>query len=358
MANPFKFGTVATGRFFTDRDTEKVEVRNILASENHLILISPRRFGKTSLVEAIINETKRPVIQLDLQLLTDVNDFAEQLLNRVLKINKWESIKRAFSSFRIVPTVQLNPVTNQMDVAFAPSMKETASPLLDVLDLINKTGKKDNRVIVVFDEFQEVSNLGKGLLKQMRSVMQHHENVNYILLGSAESMMKEIFESKKSPFYHFGQLMNLKKIPYEDFFEYLKTRFDKVSTKSALLSEDILSFTECHPYYTQQLAYYCYFLLEGASNNKTVTVEAAIDTIIETHSNDYGRLWNTLSKTDKKLLVALSENVKISSLDQPTSTSYSGLKRLTEKGYLIKNEAYEIEDPFFRKWLIEKRSSR
>lgn len=353
MANPFKFGSVATGAYFTDRAAEKKEVAGVLASENHLILISPRRFGKTSLVQAVVDNAKRPIIQLDLQVLTDVNDFAEQLLKRVLKVNKWESLKQSLSSFQIVPTVHINPVTNNVEVTFSPSIKESTTPLLDVLDLIDKTGEKGKKPIVVFDEFQEARNLGSGLLKQMRSTMQHHEHVNYVLLGSAESMMKQIFESKKSPFYHFGHLMTLGKIPYDDFLTYLVTRLSDVSRTSLSLAERILSFTGCHPYYTQQLAYYCYFLLENKSEGDVL--DAAVTHIVEAHSNDYGRLWNTLTKTDKKLLIALSTGKSISAAVQPSSTAYSGLKRLREKGFLLKDKGYELDDPFFKTWVIERR---
>jgi len=355
MANPFKFGSIATGEYFTDRKSEVKEIRSVLASENHLILISPRRFGKTSLVRAVIDAEKRPVIQLDLQLITDVNDFAEQLMKRVLKIKKLESLKRFITSFRVVPTIQLDPITNNMEVAFVPTVKETAAPLLDVLDLIDKTGEKGKKPIVVFDEFQEAANLDANLLKQMRSAMQHHKNINYILLGSVESMMKQIFESKKSPFYHFGHLMTLKKIPYEDFFEYLSVRLNRVMGNSTPLVESILSFTTCHPYYTQQLAYYCYSLLEDKISEEDV-FEAAVSAVIEIHSNDFGRLWNTLTKTDKKLLVTLSMNKSVSASGKPTSTAYSGMRRLVEKGYLLNHGSYEFDDPFFKKWIIEKRT--
>ncbi len=63
MNNPFKFGTIVDGEYFTDRVAEQEKVREILASENHLILISPRRFGKTSLVQKVTKGLSRPVFQ-------------------------------------------------------------------------------------------------------------------------------------------------------------------------------------------------------------------------------------------------------------------------------------------------------
>ena len=87
--------------------------------------------------------------------------------------------------------------------------------------------------------------------------MQSQQNINYIFLGSQESMMEEIFERKKSPFYHFGKLMRLSKIPYDDFHDYIMLR---LPTHREDVTADILQFTSCHPYYTLST-----FLISSAS---------------------------------------------------------------------------------------------
>ncbi len=79
MNNPFKFGTVVSDVFFTDRTDEFQKLGQIVNSENHLILIAPRRYGKTSLIHKVVTASQRPVVWLDLQLLTGVSDFASQL---------------------------------------------------------------------------------------------------------------------------------------------------------------------------------------------------------------------------------------------------------------------------------------
>ena len=355
MVNPFKFGSVVDNDFFTDRVTETEEVSTILSSHNHLILISPRRFGKTSLINKATNLLNRPVVCLDLQLITDVSDLATQLLKKVLKIDRWENIKHLLANFRIVPTIQLNPLTNNIEVAFFPTTSSNFTPLEDVLNLIEKIGSTGKKPIVVFDEFQEVISLSKTLSKQMRATMQHHKHINYVFLGSMESMMRSIFETKKSPFYHFGSLMTLSKIPYNDFFDYLQTRLESVTDKSNEIATQILHFTAQHPYYTQQLAFYCWNFLEKNKYKQTM-LDEVISNIVRIHDTDFERLWSTMSKTDKKILIAIAMQEKISTLPQPTSTTYSGLKRLVTQGYLIKNEHFELDDPFFRQWIIQKRN--
>ena len=226
--------------------------------------------------------------------------------------------------------------------------------LEDVLMLIEKLGEK-NKFVVVLDEFQEIVDLEKGLDKYLRSVMQLQHNVNYIFLGSQESMMTEIFEKKKSPFYHFGVLMRLPKIPYDDFFRYLSKRFaPMVLEQPEQIAEEILSlFTQCHPYYTQQLAFQVWNMLEQ-KNDVEKLVDHAVDELTRLHDFDYERIWMAMNKTDRHILAVLAQNIT-SPLNSrrgiPTSTAFSALKRLSRQGYVIKNEKYEIDDPFFARWI-------
>jgi hypothetical protein len=80
-----------------------------------------------------------------------------------------------------------------------------------------------------------------------------------------------------------------------------------------------------------------------------------IDRVTEVHGNDYERLWVTTKKTDKRILVALAEGKELSSVEQPTSTVYSGLNRLAKQGYVVKNGSYQLDDPFFGRWIVSKR---
>jgi hypothetical protein len=87
------------------------------------------------------------------------------------------------AGFRIVPTVELNPATGGMEVSFVPSKIANYTPLEDVLNLIDKMSKPKSRPVVILDEFQQVTDLGKSLPGQLRAVMQHHTSVNYVFFG-------------------------------------------------------------------------------------------------------------------------------------------------------------------------------
>ncbi len=345
--NPFKFGTIVEGDFFTDRVEETTLLTQKLDSENHLVLISPRRLGKSSLVQKVLNQTTRPQIQIDMQYVVSVGDFAAQLLRALFRLYPFERIRHAMTHFRVAPTVSVNAVTGALEVTFQPTANATVM-LEDAMSLLDKVTSPDNRFIVVIDEFQEVVKIAKGFDRQLRSLMQRQRNLNYILLGSQESMMAAIFEKKTSPFYHFGQVVRLGKIPYADFHSYIS---DRMPQQVPSLAEEILEITDCHPYYTQQLSSQVWEMMTYQNITEDV-VGRAMSALVRMHDLDYERLWQTLNRTDRYTLrqLALSHQ-PLQNRSQATSTSYSSLVRLMKLGYVVKTTQYELEDPFFLRWI-------
>jgi len=364
IKNPFKFGSVVDEPYFTNRTKEIRRVNSVLNSENHLIIISPRRFGKSSLIRKVAGELKRPVIILDMQLITSSTDLAAQLLKRIYRVFLFEKVRQFVQHFRIIPTISINPITNQVDVAFQ-SDSSYLPVLEDVMNVMEKLSNEDNKIIAIFDEFQEAGRINPDLLRQLRSIMQQHKLVNYVFLGSQESLIKEIFERKKSPFYHFGMILQLGKIPQTDFENYLINGFSPISGDAVKITNQIISFTNCHPYYTQQLA----FVIWEKCSQKSIgqePVTEAIEELIMMHDMDYERFWISLNKTDKKLLIGLSTSTLsplseafIKSFDiGASSTAFSSLKRLMGNGYINKvDNKYEMDDPFFSHWLKIRREA-
>ena len=243
MNNPFKFGSVVDEPYFTDRINELAYIKHSMNSANHIVLISPRRFGKTSLVKKAIKEINRPSIFINLQMAVSVENLASLLLKEIFKLRPFEKVKHLMTHFRIIPTISTNPFSDAVDVSFQPSLDSTAI-LEDAFALLEKVSSPTKRIITVFDEFQEIMGIEKGLDKRLRAIMQEQQNINYIFLGSQESMMTQIFERKKSPFYHFGMLMHLDKIPYDDFMQYITQRLPlKYDTQAKDIAKDILNTT-------------------------------------------------------------------------------------------------------------------
>lgn len=352
MENPFKFGTIVEAEHFTDRKDEVRYLCEFFKSVNHLVLISPRRFGKSSLVAKAISQSERKSITVNIQQVTSVADLATKLLREFFKVHPLEKVRHMIKHFRIIPTLSTNALTGSMEVSFRPGVDSTML-LEDVMDLIEETHSEEDRIIIVLDEFQEILELEPRLDKKLRAIMQTQRHINYIILGSQESMMTDIFEKKKSPFYHFGQLMRLGKLPREDFHRYLTERLSNCFTDDcAELANRILDYTGCHPYYTQQLASNVWQIKMLQPEEEHI-IEAAIERIVTTHSLDYERLWMNFNRTNKWILQKLASDGILQTGEHRTSTIYSALKRLQRDGYVIYSNRYEIEDPFFREWIIK-----
>lgn len=350
MANKFAYGTLVQGEYFTDRINELAKIKQFLNSENHLILISPRRYGKSSLVKKCVEELGRPYIWLDMQYAISTASFTTQLLKATLAQYPMERLKYELRRFRILPTATFNPVTNDYQFSFQTSEATDNTMLEDVMEMLQRLSTPKEKLIVVLDEFQEVRNIDKHLDKQLRSIMQLQKGLNYIFLGSQEGMMLEIFERKKSPFYHFGGLMRLNKIPYDEFYKFVVDRLPETPDKETVTRE-ILAFSSCHPYYTQQLAFEVSNQIESNQIHEEI-VQCAIQAVIQAHDLDYERLWETFNNTDKGTLLRLSRNEKpLSNRDVATSTTFSSLKRLVKSGVVVRTEDYVLEDPFFAEWL-------
>lgn len=348
MENPFKFGSLVDTPYFTDRVKELDYITQFLRSKNHLILISPRRFGKSSLVKKAVAQTGRPYIWLNMQSVLSKEDLAGKLLKALLNEYNLEKLKYYLRNFHVIPSVNMNPLTDEFTVTFTPSTDNGATAIEDVMNMLQKVSTPDRRLIVVFDEFQSILEIDNHLDKQMRAIMQEQTGINYIFLGSQESMMTDIFENVKSPFYHFGMLMRLSKIPYKDFKVFLTERLFDNET----IADKILAFTSCHPYYTQELAFAVWNKLE--SGCKEDIIRQAINEIITIHDLDYERLWMNFNKTDKYVMAVVSEgNNPSQDKKLPTSTMTSATLRLAKKGYVIRTEQYEIEDPFFKEWILK-----
>ena len=351
--NPFKFGTIVDGDYFTDRREELQNMIEMLDSENHIVLISPRRYGKSSLVNRALQQLGRPYILIDMMQVVSVENLAALIVRQILKQYTMERVKRLIASLRITPTITYKAQTDSWDVSFTANSEQSPMMALeDAMDMLQKVTSEKERLIVVFDEFQEITEVSKTLDRQLRAIMQRQTGLNYIFMGSQESMMEEIFEKKKSPFYHFGQRMTLHRLPYDEFVTYVEERLpidDKAECHQ--VADEILKQTSLHPYYTQQLASMVYRKLNNDVSVQTVVAES-MSSIVEEHDLDYERLWQTMSRGERRVMQQLAQGINPQQdRSVPYTTTQSILKKLTKNGHVVNVGHYEMEDPFFRQWV-------
>ena len=365
--NPFKFGAIVTGEYFTDRLKEIKEITSDIKSGQHIILMSSRRYGKSSLINKVIKKMGIKSFRIDMELIADEIDFTNYYVRKALSLSTFAKIKFFLKKFRIQPSIQIQPVTNEVSISFNPEERNVSAILADSLELpeiIARNVRK--RIVIVFDEFQEVRRISSELERKMRGIFQHHQNVTYIFIGSQESMIREIFQNRKNPFYKFGRHITLDKIPELELESFVKERFMSQDINADKIVEDILIFTNYHPFYTQQLCHQIYILANDMKALTKEIVESAIEQIIIQHHADYLRWWDSLTNTERKVIIGIASGDKNPTSNgfirkygiRSSSSSGSVVSKLIASGILLRNKNKElsIEDPFWKEWIIRIRN--
>jgi AAA+ ATPase superfamily predicted ATPase len=370
METPFVFGKIAKNENFTDREKETDRLVANFDSLINTIIISPRRWGKSSLVEkavsiAYANSKSLRICRIDLFSVRNEEQFYELLAMAVLKSAsaKWQESVDAAKRFlvRIVPKIVLNAdITNEFSLNF--DWKELRKDPREVLDLAEKvSSEKGFRMVVCIDEFQNIAGFDDPLFfqKRLRSHWQEHQNVSYCLYGSKRHMMLDVFTNPSMPFYKFGDLIFLEKIDTPSWIEFISDRFTATGkTISKNQAELIVKLTDNHPYYVQQLSQQVWLRTESECHE--AIVEQAHRSLVEQLSLLFATITETLSNSQIRFLkalvageTALSSAEVIEKYHLASSANVTrSRKSLIDKEILDNNAGMvSFQDPIFRYWL-------
>ena len=315
MNIPFNYGKIVRDEDFTDRVEEtKRLIYNMYALTN-TALISPRRIGKSSLVEKAIKEIQKSNNEYIFVTMTcmDCDDewaFYQTYAKRIIECisTSAESLVKNAKDFvmRLIPTVAFKEPTGQYELSFQFNFKNQPD-IDDILDLPQKIAEKKNKkVIVCIDEFQQIGEFKNTsrLQRKLRDSWQRHQNVAYILYGSKKHMMLNIFGEYRSPFFRFGDIMYLPKITNENWVYYITERFQATGKE---ITQDDASYladkVENHPYYVQQLAQVAWLRTEKECNKGII--DDAFEAILDILGLQYENLMNTLTENQKNYLKAV-----------------------------------------------------
>lgn len=362
MKNPFIFGKAVAGEHFINREKEIDELKSTLLSGQHVVLFSPRKIGKTSLIKETFLQIKDAVcIQIDLWQVTSTYTLAKEIINSV--VNKsYTSIERLghdlkdlFKSLR--PKVNLD-MDGHIGVEF--SRADVKDALKDALDFPEKVAqKKGIKLIIAFDEFQEIEHInGLEMEKLFRSVLQHHENVSYIFAGSEKSLINIIFNQKVRPFYRFAKIMELKPIESNVLKSFISNKFagtGKKIDKDAV--EWIVEFSNGIPYYVQHICHEIWYLTKKDANMQIVE-KALEEQILPAISGGFNIIWNRIKSIEQRnLLIGLANEEHPQIYSRMFIEKYE-LKSPGHIGKAVKSmegigliERNKISDIFFREWV-------
>jgi len=360
----FKSGIPVYGKDFIDRKQHILKFNTYINNNQHIMIKAPRRYGKTSLIIHLFKINKYDKIYIDVKRATSLQSLAQQIINEVYKyagvnniISKAkESISGLFKQLRASLKIDISIAELTIETLEKNEKKliNEVELFLYAINLVEDIAKKQNiNIKFAFDEFQDILLIADDkILDKLRSVIQHHQNVTYIFLGSIESIMNKIFSNKSSAFFHFARVIELDGLSTDELKEFCKNFFTKYSITYDKFLFDIIDYLEGHPFYTMKTLQSAYYkTLEESKRNiqKSDCIEALSISFFETKPY----LEEIIEKIKQKkhhysVIWYLANNLKDENIDSPTL--YKTYKSLEDMGYIKKLDRgeYYINDIFLK----------
>ena len=368
MEKPFVFGVATSGDNFTDREKETQRLLLNFTHGVNTILISPRRWGKTSLVKKVaqLAQTKtRKIVYLDIFSCRTESEFYRLFATSVLKqtSSKWdewvENTKQFLAHINPKISIGTDPM-NDFSISFEYSMQDNAGN--DILQLPEKIEiEKGIQIVICIDEFQQISDFedSKTFQKKLRTVWQLQQHVSYCLFGSKKHLMNELFEKKNLPFYKFGDAIYLTKIETKYWIEYICKRFENTGKHiSPELAKEICRLVDNHSSYVQQLAWLLWIRTTDIATEEQLT--HALEDLLDQNNILFQSETENLSAYQMNFLKAVIDGIhsKFSSKEiilkynLGTSANIVRLKSALLQKELIETDGKEIilADPVFGVW--------
>jgi AAA+ ATPase superfamily predicted ATPase len=373
MEEIFPFGRPVSGRHFVGREREVKDIFSLLENNQSIMLIAPRRYGKTSLVLEVMRMLKREgwyVGRVDLFDIPTREKLAEKIVqatvgNKIVSTDRLiNAAKRGIRALREV--MELKQITQdgmEIILSFADAHQDIDALLDESLDFPERfASKHDARMCFAYDELGDMSKMNGELIKKMRSKFQMHKRTVYLFSGSQETVMNEIFLDKRGAFYGFCQVMELAPIPKQAFKDYISKTFERAGVYIELETiDDVLERTACHPYYTQYLCQVIYLNVKERGKVEEGDVEGCFEQMMHLQQTYLEGIWASLkhdSVLQLRICLHLSSRPRASvysEFDDTRQNVYASLQSLLRKGHIRREEGgYELADPLFREYLKRK----
>lgn len=374
METPFVFGKIASDVDFTDRTFETQHLLNNFNGLVNTVLISPRRWGKSSLVSKVAglysqDSKQNVVVFLDLFNCRSESRFYQEFAKAVIS-----ATNSAFNDFvdsaikyisRFAPSFSASDPAGTYELSFGIDVRDRNLSYDEILDLPQRiAADKGLKLIVCIDEFQTIKEYDDALdfQRTLRAHWQKHTDVAYCLYGSKRNMMIDLFSDPKNPFYKFGDMIFLQKIVREEWVPFIVRRFRDTGKQ---INNDIAAYiadrVENHPYYVQQLSQLVWFRTSGQCSKEIV--DAAFEGLEAQLGLVFSLILDNLAPSQIGFLQAVA-NGETSFTAQEVLTRYrlgssanvKNIKNALEKKELIDilPNSITLQDPVFKHWLLTK----
>lgn len=363
--NPFAYQGPIRPEQLIDRRAELDALQRAAANHIAIRLVAPRRFGKTSLLDAHVAAMRRVghrALRVDLSRVGTVADVAARVAAAYATLPS--DTRRAVRRWAARLGVEVG--VGGAKVTLGPSARQVAADdaraaLIDLLEIPARLHAADGDLTVVcFDEFQDLLVADDGLDGLLRSVIQHHgDAVAYVYAGSQPSMMRALFDDRERPFFGQARPLSLPVLPSRE----AATDLDALFADSHLDPDDavdrLLAFSGGHPQRTMLLAHHLFELLDAGAAPEDPAA-AALDAAVAETADAHQAAWDGLGRAERIVLLGLADGVPPTSTRlaeehrTPRSTLQTALNRLEgAEQHVVRHHGgrSRLLDPLFREWL-------
>ena len=367
--NPFRHGCAVDGEFFCPRPELERQLRSFAESGQNVVVQGERRMGKTSLIRhAIGGMRKIRMLYIDLYCIQTLSDFCRRVMNGIAEAGENMSLIKKAMAFihQLRPTLSFDVNTGAPQI-FVDARAANAPESLDaVMGMIRRLAK-DERVCVVFDEFQDILDVDRSdvVLAEMRSTIQFQADTPYFFSGSVRNDMMRIFDESRSPFFKSAVTFTVGPIGVTDFERFIAGRFRKGERK--VNSDTIRKLIGYADSVTGDVQELCEAIWDTTESGSEVTVDdipRALDCVFAREGEAFGESVRQLTPLQVSVLRAFSEfdtsSIFSEAFMQRVGTTSTGalrtaINRLVAKRIIYQfGGKYRFANPFFKAWLIER----
>jgi len=370
ISNPFITSGYVSDDFFCDREKESMELTKTITNGNNLAIISPRRMGKTGLIQHCFYQ---PEISqnyncffIDIYATNNLKEFVFMLGKEIFETLKPNGKKFVDNFFSVIsslrPAFKLDIITGAP--TFDIGIGEINEPAFSLDQIFKYLESAEKPCLVAIDEFQQIANYTETNIEAiLRTHIQHCKNTSFIFAGSQRHLMQNIFFSHSRPFYQSVSLMQLNAIKEPVYIEFVQHHFD---SDDKVISEELVSkvyqLFEGHTWYIQNIFNELYAITRTGETCTLELIQESVKNRIAAFEPLFQSTLSLLTERQKEILYAIAKEGKATAVTSATfikkhgllssSSVQTAIKQLLDKEIITsENNVYQVYDRFFGLWL-------
>jgi AAA+ ATPase superfamily predicted ATPase len=365
--NPFITSGYVSPEYFCDRENETQQLVQNIQGHSHTVLISPRRMGKTGLIEHCFNQevikNDYHTFFLDIYSTMNLNDFVFLLGNRICRSLKTKDKQLMEMFVKVVKSIQFTigfDEAGMMNGSFGlGDIKDSQKSLEEIFQYLEEAKRP---CVVAIDEFQQIEKYPeKNVEALLRTYIQHCNNATFIFAGSQRHIIQNMFASASKPFYNSSNMMSLAPIAKEKYVEFavrMFAIFGKVCAPEYI--DNLYDTLEGHTWYMQAVLYLAFYMTDKKCS-PTIINEALIKRVTD-NEDVFESMYYGLSERQRSVLKAIAAEGKAKQTQSvafikkygltSASSVQSAIRQLMDKDLVTTEKgSYRVDDRFFGFWL-------